>query len=103
MIIKTPRGYLFEMNCSNKEQLIFEESDFVIHESMSDFIKYEREFLDAGFPAFDPIRDEITAYYICDDRTGWRCDRGILNRFENPFKITDPEMQVFFFLLNFEM
>ncbi len=101
-IVKTPAGYIFELAASDKELKIFESAGFAVYDSMSEFIKFEREFIENEL-CLDSLKDDVTTFYVCDNRKGWRCDRGILNRFENPLKITDPEMFLFFFLLNFNL
>ncbi len=99
-IVLTPKSYVFELIPTVKELRIFEKAGFRVYDSMDDFIKFERELIEYDL-GLDSEEDEITAFYICDNREGWRCDRGILYRFDNPCKITDPEMLLFFFLLNF--
>tara|TARA_R100000951_G_scaffold23278_1_gene19441 strand:- start:1542 stop:2063 length:522 start_codon:yes stop_codon:yes gene_type:complete len=101
-IVLTPRGYYFELIPTVKELRIFDKAGFRVYDSIADFIKFEREYIE-NVLGLDSKKDDISPLYICDNREGWRCDRGILYRFDNPCKITDPEMLLFFFLLNFEL
>lgn len=101
-IVLTPKGYVFELIPSVKELRIFEKAGFRVYDSIDDFKKFEREFIEDVL-CLDSEEDEITSFYICDNRKGWRCDRGIFYRFDNTCKITDPEMLLFFFLLHFEL
>ena len=101
-IVLTPKDYLFELIPTVKELRIFEKAGFRVYDSIDDFKKFSPEFIEDVL-CLDSEKDEITSFYICDNRKGWRCDRGILYRFDNPCKITDPEMMLFFFLLNFEL
>tara|TARA_R100000951_G_C2641718_1_gene181170 strand:+ start:69 stop:590 length:522 start_codon:yes stop_codon:yes gene_type:complete len=101
-IVLTPKNYVFELIPSVKELRIFEKAGFRVYDSIDDFKKFEREFI-KDVLGLDSEEDEITSFYICDNREGWRCDRGILYCFDNPCKTTDLEMLLFFFLLTFEL
>jgi hypothetical protein len=87
MILKTPLGYLFEIS-ANTVGAAFQYrphlfDTFGLYASLDHFIELEREFIEDTLQ-LDPDFDSICAYSICDDLSGWRCERGVFTEFEKP-------------------